>query len=66
MKPRSITAILKPAITLMDQDFDGTLELLVNCAGGSMHNNPTAVYKVINGNLVQITEEYGLDFQAWN
>ena len=50
--------------TLMDLDFDGTLELLVNCAGGSMHNNPTAVYKVINGNLVQITEEYGLDFQG--
>ena len=50
--------------TLMDLDFDGTLELLVNCAGGSMHNNPTAVYKVINGNLMQITEEYSLDFQG--
>ena len=54
----------KTGYTLMDLDFDGTLELLVNCAGGSMHNNPTAVYKVINGNLIQITEEYSLDFQG--
>ncbi len=59
------TGYFEPGYTLMDMDFDGTPELLVSSAGGTMHNNPTKVYKVTYGKVTPITASgYELDIQS--